>query len=153
MPGGRPVHRRDICSMSDGYLDAALALAETSGLPLYLAHDRQQPERAASLVARYHAVTYKAPDPTGWRKKKGAREDGRFVDMLMLIRSQFFVGNSQSSFSQNVARVRKAVYKDADRLQRGGRNGLGEPRHVQSFLDLNGGNLRKDGHGIVEAGD
>ena len=31
--------------MSDEYIDAALGLAETAGLPLYLAHDRQQPER------------------------------------------------------------------------------------------------------------
>jgi hypothetical protein len=67
--------------------------------------------------------------------------------------SQFFVGNSQSSFSQNIARVRKAVYKDADRLQVGGRAALGAPRHVQSFLDMNAGNLRKDGNGIVEGGD
>ena len=56
-----------------------------------------------------------------------------------LIRSAMFVGNSQSTFSQNVARVRKAVYKDAERLQRGGRAGLGEPpRHLQNFLVMFG---------------
>ena len=33
-------------------------------------------------------------------------------------RSAFFIGNSQSSFSLNVARVREAVHADPERLQR-----------------------------------
>ena len=85
----------DVCSMSNSYLDAALRLAP--GLPLFLAHDGQQPHRSDALVNERSAKTVPAEASDGQSLE---------MDMLLLIRSSYFVGNPASSLSLNVARVR-----------------------------------------------
>ena len=103
--GGRPqlgcqavpaATAEDVCAMADSFLDASLAPAAAS-LPLFLAHDGQQPDRARALTSERGAKS--VPD--------GSKSVS--MDMQLLLRSSFFVGNPASSLSVNVARVR-AVY-------------------------------------------
>lgn len=97
------VNFTDVCFMADSYIDASLARIYVSQQHqkeqvrprIFLAHDHEWPERADAIVRRYDAVVSDDAD--------------KFVDMLLLLRSSFFIGNPASSLTTNVARVRRAV--------------------------------------------
>jgi len=110
--GRRAVVAEDICGMTDAYVDAALASSRVPpDWPVVLAHDGRDPERAAALAERYGAVSYQGPM-------------GSFVDLLLMVRAGFFIGNPASSFSTNAARVRHASLSDpATTLRCGGPQG------------------------------
>ena len=90
---GRNMTAIDACTMSDRYLDAVLADADVQNLPMVLAHDGQQPARAASIARTYGAVSYRG-------------EHGTFVDMLLLLRSSFMIGHPASTMAGNAATAR-----------------------------------------------
>ena len=52
MSHGRNVNFTDVCFMSDAYIDAALRRGGMAGGAVFLAHDRQWPERATEIIKR-----------------------------------------------------------------------------------------------------
>ena len=94
-------------------------------MPLFLAHDGENPLRAAEITARFNATTY-----AHWRdtlrlrdQLKRARTVGEghdlrldgsvgemWADQQLLLRSAYFIGNPLSTFSVNIARVRALVW-------------------------------------------
>lgn len=103
MPNGRPVTAEDVCSMSDDLIDAALLMAGSAKVrPIFLAHDRQQKDRAHAIQKKYNAVTYEGPH-------------GAYVDQLLLLQSSFMVGSPSSSFSMTAAAARWVMLHDEER--------------------------------------
>ena len=114
---------QDVCGMSDAYLEAALRQARMLGWPLFLAHDGEQPGRAREIIERFGATTYTG---THWRSHSrqashrsvgtahDARTDGNatdaWVDLLLLLRSNYLIGNPLSSWSTSLARVRAFLW-------------------------------------------
>mmetsp|Transcript_45076 Transcript_45076/g.101760 ORF Transcript_45076/g.101760 Transcript_45076/m.101760 type:complete len:195 (-) Transcript_45076:151-735(-) len=96
---GRPVNCEDFCNMTDAYLNVSLYKGSALGRPLVLAHDGQNPARAAEIVRHYGAKVYAGPNAA-------------FVDMLLLLQSNYLVGNPLSTFSFTAAMVRRAVLED-----------------------------------------
>jgi len=86
----------DVCDMTDRYLDEILSRAKVKHLPMVVAHDRQKPSRLGQISRRYGAVSY-----------TGAM--GVFVDVLLLLRASYMIGNPASSMSGNVACVRSLL--------------------------------------------
>lgn len=95
----------DICKMSSDYIRALFRKAGTEHLPCFLAHDHQDLKRAEEIKRDFHAVSYDTSDADG--------VEGLWIDMILLIRSSSFVGNSASTLSHNVADVRRVINKDA----------------------------------------
>jgi hypothetical protein len=94
-PWSAAVHNAtDICSMSHRYL--SVVLAAYPGVPVVLAHDRQDNVRAADIRARFGAVSYSGPHDA-------------FVDMQLLIRAKYLVGNPASSMSYVADSVRRVA--------------------------------------------
>ena len=94
---GREVTRDDICNVSDQYLAAALAKDRVPReWPILILHDGQplSVARVPQLVKRFGAVDVNATEP--------------LVAMLLLAKSSYFVGNPASSFSWNMADIRRA---------------------------------------------
>ena len=89
----RDIGAEGVCSMSDRYLDALFAHAGTRELPVVLAHDKQNPSRAIAIARKYGAVSYSGTYAP-------------FVDLLLMVRSAYFIGNPASSMSGNAASVR-----------------------------------------------
>ena len=61
MPAGRNVTRRDICMMTDDYIDAVLKKVGGVGKPIVVAHDRDSMSsirRAHEIKKRFGAVSY-----------------------------------------------------------------------------------------------
>eukprot|EP00035_Acanthoeca_spectabilis_P010454 m.185358 g.185358 ORF g.185358 m.185358 type:complete len:435 (+) comp15025_c1_seq1:137-1441(+) len=85
----------DVCSMSHRYL-AAVMRGFSGHCRMVLAHDRQDTARAADIARRFNAVTY-------------THTNDVLVDIQLLLRSGFFVGNPASSLSVAVATVRAAA--------------------------------------------
>ena len=121
---GRPVDANDICRMSSEYIRAVLTGAGL--LP------QKQPEvgSAATTGAAITATTAATPplryfilsdgrdrqseerirqdfNAVRFRKEAGFGVDARHVDMLLAIRSSFFIGNPMSTYSMTIAAVRK----------------------------------------------
>ena len=86
----------DVCSMSNRYLDAIVSHAMVKHLPIVVAHDRQQPSRLADISRTYRGVSYQGVN-------------GVFVDMLLLMRASYMIGNPASSMSGNAASVRSLL--------------------------------------------
>ena len=99
---GRPVTQRDVCEMSDAYVDAALRRARLRHCRVFLADDKMLKPRAAAIVRRYNASVFVA----GAHNNPLTRAFRLHMDMLLLLRACYFVGNPASTLSGNVARVR-----------------------------------------------
>ena len=98
---------------------------------IVVCHDGQDRASFNHLKAHFGALTFKGP--------KGA--DSASVDMLIMLQSSFFIGNPASSFSRNVAAVRR------HELRRESRSNLwGEP-----LASLQVGSDRTGGHGQAHA--
>ena len=94
---GREVTRDDICNVSDQYLAAALAKDRVPReWPILILHDGQplSVARVPQLIKRFGAVDVNATEP--------------LVAMLLLAKSSYLVGNPASSFSWNMADIRRA---------------------------------------------
>eukprot|EP00038_Savillea_parva_P025065 m.46082 g.46082 ORF g.46082 m.46082 type:complete len:535 (-) comp6721_c0_seq2:227-1831(-) len=82
----------DVCNMTTRYLDRVFA-ALPPNVPVVLAHDHGDPVRAEEIARTYHAVSYTGPHDT-------------IVDMMLLIRAGYLIGNPMSSMSYVAAEVR-----------------------------------------------
>eukprot|EP00005_Dracoamoeba_jomungandri_P013748 CAMPEP_0174265114 /NCGR_PEP_ID=MMETSP0439-20130205/25324_1 /TAXON_ID=0 /ORGANISM="Stereomyxa ramosa, Strain Chinc5" /LENGTH=145 /DNA_ID=CAMNT_0015351405 /DNA_START=241 /DNA_END=678 /DNA_ORIENTATION=- len=84
--------------MTPEYVKAAIKRAHprVEELPIFVANDPGSVPLRERLEAAFpsRVVHYEGPE-------------GVFVDMLLLLRSRFFIGNVVSSFSRNVGSVRK----------------------------------------------
>lgn len=99
MPGGRAVVSWDICMQSDEYVEAALRKAGSWGLPVVLCHDPAAEARAQEIIKKFGAVRFRGPN-------------GLHVDMQLLIRSRYFIGDPASSMSRNIGYARKLHLED-----------------------------------------
>ena len=94
---GREVTHEDICLASDQYLAAALAKDRVPReWPILILHDGQplSVARVPQLIKRFGAVDVNATEP--------------LVAMLLLAKSSYLVGNPASTFSINMADIRRA---------------------------------------------
>jgi hypothetical protein len=85
----------DICNMSSRYLEAVFThrYGNRDRYPVVLAHDRQNPDRAADIVKTYFAAVYTGPNDV-------------YIDILLMIRGAFLIGNPASTMSMVPASVR-----------------------------------------------
>ena len=93
---GRAVTPEDICLASDQYLAAALAKDRVpSEWPILILHDGQplSVARVPQLIERFGAVDVRGTP---------------LVAMLLLAKSSYLVGNPASTFSVNMADIRRA---------------------------------------------
>jgi len=90
---------KDICTLSDDFLDYVF---ESQGLdrtlPIIVAHDREQPKRVEQLKEKFKVIEYP--------------EDDMLVDMLLMIKSTYFIPNPRSSVSNVVLEVRSQSLLD-----------------------------------------
>ena len=92
---GRDVTAEDLCSMSGAYVKAALRMdAVPRGWPVILVHDGQNTQKAGKLRKNWHAVETHAT---------------AYADLILAVRSAYFIGNPASSFSANVVMIRRAL--------------------------------------------
>ena len=92
---GRDVTAEDLCSMSGAYVKAALRMdAVPKGWPILLVHDGQNTQKAGKLRKNWHAVETHAT---------------AYADLILAVRSAYFIGNPASSFSANVVMIRRAL--------------------------------------------
>ena len=93
---GREVTHEDICQVSDQYLAAALAKDRVPReWPIIILHDGQplSVARVPQLIERFGAVDVRGTP---------------LVAMLLLAKSSYLVGNPASTFSINMADIRRA---------------------------------------------
>jgi len=92
---GREVLPADLCSMTGAYVRAALRMdGVPREWPILLVHDGQSKTRARKLRNRLRA----------------AETNGTpFADLVIAVRSSYFIGNPASSFSANVVLIRNAL--------------------------------------------
>ena len=93
---GREVTHEDICQVSDQYLAAALAKDRVPReWPILILHDGQplSVARVPQLIERFGAVDVRGTP---------------LVAMLLLAKSSYLVGNPASTFSVNMADIRRA---------------------------------------------
>ena len=94
---GRDVTAEDLCSMSGAYVKAALRMdAVPKGWPILLVHDGQNTQRAGKLR-----------NSRNWRAVE--THATAYADLILAVRSAYFIGNPASSFSANVAMIRRAL--------------------------------------------
>ena len=94
---GREVTAEDLCSMSGAYVKAALRMdAVPKGWPILLVHDGQNTQRAGKLR-----------NSRNWRAVE--THATAYADLILAVRSAYFIGNPASSFSANVAMIRRAL--------------------------------------------
>ena len=94
---GREVTPADVCLVSDAYLAAALAKDRVPrDWPILILHDGQEASvaRVPQLIRRFGAVDVNATEP--------------LVAMLLLAKSSYLVGNPASTFSLDMADIRRA---------------------------------------------
>ena len=92
---GRDVTAEDLCSMSGAYVKAALRMdAVPRDWPILLVHDGQNTQKAGKLRKNWHAVETHAT---------------AYADLILAVRSAYFIGNPASSFSANVVMIRRAL--------------------------------------------
>ena len=92
---GRAVTAEDLCSMSGAYVKAALRMdAVPRDWPVLLVHDGQNTQKAGKLRKNWRAVETHAT---------------AYADLILAVRSAYFIGNPASSFSANVAMIRRAL--------------------------------------------
>ena len=92
---GRDVTAEDLCSMSGAYVKAALRMdAVPRGWPVLLVHDGQNTQKAGKLRKNWDAVETHAT---------------AYADLILAVRSAYFIGNPASSFSANVVMIRRAL--------------------------------------------
>ena len=78
------------------HIHAIFTQAGATARPFFVAlDDRKFLPRARQLVRKYG----------GW-----ISEESIYIDMILMLRSQFFIGNPASTVSMNVARVRWAAH-------------------------------------------
>ena len=100
---GREVTPEDICQVSDQYLAAALAKDPAPGGAPRVAHPHP-PRRPAALRCPRAST-----DRTVRRRGVGVDVRGTpLVAMLLLAKSSYLVGNPASTFSVNMADIRRA---------------------------------------------
>ena len=92
---GRDVTAEDLCSMSGAYVKAALRMdAVPRGWPIILITDGQNTQKAGKLRKNWGAVETHAT---------------AYADLIIAVRSAYFIGNPASSFSANVVMIRRAL--------------------------------------------
>jgi hypothetical protein len=64
------------------------------GWPVLLVHDGQNTQKAGKLRKNWHAVETHAT---------------AYADLILAVRSAYFIGNPASSFSANVVMIRRAL--------------------------------------------
>ena len=92
---GRTVTAEDLCSMDGAYVKAALRMdAVPRGWPIILITDGQNTQKAGKLRKNWGAVETHAT---------------AYADLILAVRSAYFIGNPASSFSANVVMIRRAL--------------------------------------------
>ena len=92
---GRAVTAEDLCNMDGGYVKAALRMdAVPRGWPIVLITDGQNTQKAGKLRKNWGAVETHAT---------------AYADLVLAVRSAYFIGNPASSFSANVVMIRRAL--------------------------------------------
>ena len=92
---GRDVTEEDLCTMDGAYVKAALRMdAVPKGWPIILITDGQNTQKAGKLRKNWHAVETHAT---------------AYADLVLAVRSAYFIGNPASSFSANVVMIRRAL--------------------------------------------
>ena len=92
---GREVTAEDLCTMDGGYVKAALRMDSVPrGWPIILITDGQNTQKAGKLRKNWHAVETHAT---------------AYADLVLAVRSAYFIGNPASSFSANVVMIRRAL--------------------------------------------
>lgn len=92
----------DVCTCSDNYLKALFRKDNIPGKwPIVLCHDHKESHldinnRAEAIMLKYNAVSYQGPSAVN-------------VDMLLLVRSSYLVGNPMSTMSIISQSVRVAA--------------------------------------------
>ena len=105
MDDGEKVTGTDLCTMSSRYIRYATKRANTSHLPYFLMTDGQNEERIAEIKKEFNAVTYSAKKPQ--INESASTFNPQWVDTLLGIRAQSFLGNPESSFSSNIFLIRR----------------------------------------------
>ena len=105
MDDGEKVTAVDLCTMSSRYIRYATKRANTSHLPYFLMTDGLNAERIAEIKKEFNAVTYSAKKPQ--INENASTFNPQWVDTLMAIRAQSFLGNPASSFSSNIFLIRR----------------------------------------------
>ena len=96
-PGGGAVQvmAEDLCNMDGAYVKAALRMdAVPRGWPIFLITDGQNTQKAGKLRKNWGAVETHAT---------------AYADLVLAVRSAYFIGNPASSFSANVVMIRRAL--------------------------------------------
>ena len=84
-----------MCSMDGAYVKAALRMdAVPRGWPIILITDGQNTQKAGKLRKNWGAVETHAT---------------AYADLVLAVRSAYFIGNPASSFSANVVMIRRAL--------------------------------------------
>ena len=74
--------------------------------PVFLAHDGENPGRARALARAYRAATYAPGDGDD-------PEEAKLVDLLLLVKASYLVGNPASTFSIAAHSVRRLYGPEA----------------------------------------
>ena len=127
MPGRRVLSTNDVCSMSDDYLEAAIRQARMRHCHVFLADDKMQKQRAKDIVRRYNASVFSF----GAHNNPATRVFRLYMDMLILIRACYFIGNPASTIAGNIARVRALSLNHS-----AGSNILAGPGHSEKCLGV-----------------
>ena len=83
--------------MSGAYVKAALRMdagPRRAARPVLLVHDGQNKQKVGKLRKNWHAVETHAT---------------AYADLILAVRSAYFIGNPASSFSANVVMIRRAL--------------------------------------------
>lgn len=91
-----------VCHMSDAYLEWAFFLLQVpAGTRVVLAHDREDVARAEDILARWQGVAYDGVY-------------GPVVDLQLLMRADFLIGNPASTYSRVASDVRCLLHPRHD---------------------------------------
>ena len=86
-----------VCNMTDAYITESLKQAPKN-LPIVLAHDHERLDLADEIRRKWNATSYDG-------------DFGEAVDVQLLLRAHFVIGNPASTLSANVNDVRCAMSK------------------------------------------
>lgn len=91
-----------LCHMSSEYVRSVMTMLRVpEGTPVVLAHEREQKSHAARLADDFGATSY-------------AGHNGIHVDMQLMLRARYFIGNPASTISRSVASIRCVMSEHHD---------------------------------------
>ena len=124
---------RDLCTMSTRYVASALAASGRSNCTLFVAHDGQQPREVQRLVTRYGAKVM----PPRVNATDAEERTRFFAEMLLLLRSCYFVGNPASTLAGNIARARAALLGEgASNIRMASTLRRVDDKHMRTWSDM-----------------